>query len=170
MEPDELTFKFSTSYKTFIYLGLICSIFSIVFFVYFGLSDYEDLDLVSGIIMVSLLIMALINVVYTPVVITPKFNDTIVLTNSYIRYIHSDTDQVTISWSEITRINNNKFLGRLEIYTIDPKKKIFIEHQMNKFWDLLNQIIEHLQSRPENSFVLSGFQPTSWPKGNSGED
>jgi hypothetical protein len=161
-DTDMQIFKYSTRFKTFVYVITFISFAFDIFIAYSLFFDASMKD--SRLLGFELFIMFMLCGI-TMVTIIPRLSDMVRVSASGISLIKTSGFQNTIQWSEITTIKNSQFMGRLEIHSADPQRELFVEHQISGFADLFSKIQEHLENQyPNNHEVItkiSGnlFQP-----------
>jgi hypothetical protein len=150
--PNE--YQFSKRYKFFMKaVTYSCALFTVALFLSLAFSPVRvTVETIISVVVVS--ICLLFPTVYM-ISILPKLKDSISLSETGITHYLHNGNSVRIGWHEIEKIKNSYGMGRLELIAKNPDRKIQIEHQINQFQTLVQEIERHLEEVPSHEEKLT---------------
>jgi len=150
--PNE--YRFSTRFKIFMKaVTYSCTLLTAALFLSLFFSPGTvTTETIISVIVVS--ICLLFPTVYM-ISILPKLEDSISLSKTGITHHLRNGNSIHIDWHEIEKINNGNVMGRLELIAASPNRKIQIEHQINQFKLLIQEIERHLEETPSHGEKLT---------------
>ena len=160
---DVQIFCFSRKLKIVSVIATSCFFVLVAMSFYAGIFDTSIKTTGERLLLLSISLFFLICVLYSLFVFISLF-DLIQVTQSDISLIHRNGKKATILWTDIAGIRNRQFLSRLELETSEPKKKIFIEHEITGYEELVDKIRgqtgdKYLSQLPELTYHEKLDQP-----------